>query len=208
MAEYTYSAQPANVGPFLDKVRSMGRPDKLTIKVIESLSFKSKNDRALLAVMKAVGLVDQSGVPTPRWNQFRSKQDGGAALAAGIREHYSALFALYPDAYQKDNEALHSFFSSNTSVGEGALKHMINTFKALCSKADFQGDLPMPDQFTPPGQDTPVVAGAQFRSGIAPYTVNVNIQLTLPENSDEKTFNEFFKSMKKHLLSDHGPESS
>ena len=89
------------------------------------------------------------------------------------------------------------------------MKLMINTFKALCSKADFQGSPPKPEQPAQPGQEPPIgVPAAAFQGGIAPYTVNVNIQLTLPENSDASTFDEFFKSMKKHLLSDDGSESS
>src|SRR5947207_4396833 len=134
-AEFVYTPNPAKIRPFLEKIRGAGKPDKVTLKTIQSLGFKSNNDRALLPIIKALGLVDGSGVPTARWSAFRSNPK--AAVAAGIREHYAKLFALYPDAYQKDTEALNSFFSSHTSVSAGTLKFIISTFKTLCSHADF-----------------------------------------------------------------------
>src|SRR5205809_6999310 len=130
-AEFIYMPNPARIAPFLEKIRAAGKPDKVTFQVIQSLGFKSTNDRPLLTVIKALGLVDGSGVATSRWSAFRSKPK--AAIAAGIREHYARLFSLYPDAYQKDNEALRNFFSSHTSVSEGTLKFIIATFKTLCS---------------------------------------------------------------------------
>src|SRR5438034_9261591 len=134
-AEFVYITNPAKIRPFLEKLAAAGKPEKVNLKTVESLGFKSTNDRALLPILKALALVDGSGVPTPRWSVFRSKPK--TAVAAGIREHYSKLFALYPDAYQKDNEALHSFFSSHTTVSSGTLKFIISTFKTLCSFADF-----------------------------------------------------------------------
>ena len=65
-SEFIYTAQPANVVPFLEKIRKAGVPPKVTLKTIESFGFKSKNDRRLLPVLKGLGLVDSSGAPTER----------------------------------------------------------------------------------------------------------------------------------------------
>jgi Family of unknown function (DUF5343) len=134
-AEFIYTTNPSKIPAFLEKLRAAGKPEKVTLQTIASLGFKSTNDRALLPILKGLGFVDGSGVPTQRWAAFRSNHK--AAIGEGIREHYAKLFSLYPDAYQKDNEALHSFFSTHTSVGEGALRYMISTFKTLCSLAAF-----------------------------------------------------------------------
>jgi len=202
-AEFIYITNPAKIGPFVEKIRAAGKPDKVNLKTIQSLGFKSNNDRPLLPIIKGLGLVDGSGVPTARWSTFRSNHK--AALAEGIREHYAKLFALYPDAYQKDTEALHSFFSSHTSVSATTLKFVISTFKALCSLADFsQG--PASIAITSPaaaGQigAPAVIAHSQPVVSAGPgLTVNINVQLTLPENADATTFEEFFKAMRKHLL--------
>ncbi len=202
-AEFIYITNPAKIGPFLDKIRAAGKPEKVTLKTIESLGFKSVNDRPLLPIIKALGLVDGSGVPTARWSAFRSSHK--AALAVGIREHYAKLFALYPDAYQKDTEALNSFFSSHTSVSAGTLKFIISTFKVLCSLADFSEESARNPGTSPPlaaHAGTPaVVAHRQpIVSAGSGVTVNINVQLTLPENADATTFEQFFKAMRQHLL--------
>lgn len=204
-AEFVYITNPAKIPLFLDKIRAAGKPEKVTLKTIQSLGFKSINDRPLLTIIKAIGLVDGSGVPTARWSAFRSTPK--TAVAAGIREHYAKLFALYPDAYQKDTEALNSFFSSHTSVSAGTLRFIINTFKTLCSQADFSGvsaSVPVTSQplTAPIGTPTVVAASQPIISGGPGLTVNINIQLTLPENADATTFEQFFKAMRQHLLNE------
>jgi hypothetical protein len=204
-AEFIYITNPAKIRPFLDKIRAAGKPEKVTLKTIESLGFKSNNDRALLPIIKAVGLVDGSGVPTPRWSAFRSNPK--PALAAGIREHYAKLFALYPDAFQKDTEALNSFFSSHTSVSAGTLKFIISTFKTLCSLADFSSEsasveIAAPAAIANAGAPAVVAHSRPIVSAGPGMTVNINVQLTLPENADAKTFDEFFKAMREHLLNE------
>jgi len=205
-AVFIYTPNPTKIRTFFDAIRTVGVPERVTLKTINSLGFKSLNDRALVPIIKALGLVDGSGVPTARWSQFRSKPK--AAIAAGIREHYARLFALHPDAYQKDTEALNSFFSSHTSVSKATLYSMISTFKALCSLADFTpesvsidatgsaaaGQLGVPAIVT---QSRPIVSAAP---GV---TVNINVQLTLPENADATTFEQFFKAMRDHLISEN-----
>jgi len=201
MAEFVYTPQPSSIPKFLTTIRGSGVPDKVTLKTIESFGFKSKNDRNLLPILKGLGLVDNSGVPTDRWRAFRSKQTGGVALADGIRGHYSRLFALYPDAYQKDTEALHSFFSSHTNLSDNTLKLVIATFRALCALADFEAESvtsPVPAQGTSPRGEVGVATAVVTAN--PGYTININIQLTLPENADTKTFEEFFKAMRKNLL--------
>lgn len=203
-AEFIYTPNPAKIRPFLEKIRGAGKPDKVTLKTIQSLGFKSNNDRGLLPVIKALGLVDGSGVPTTRWSEFRSDSKG--ALAAGIREHYAKLFALYPDAFQKDTEALNSFFSSHTSVSTGTLKFIISTFKTLCSLADFAAEsvsvapMPLPSAAGTVGTPAVVTHSKAIVSADPGVTVNINVQLTLPENADAKAFDDFFKAMRTHLL--------
>lgn len=201
-AEFIYLTNPAKIPPFIEKIRAAGKPDKVTLRTVQSLGFKSVNDRPLLPVLKALNLVDGSGVPTARWSEFRSHPK--VAVAQGIREHYAKLFSLYPDAYQKDKEALHSFFSSHTSVGASTLNFMIATFKALCSIADFQTAPVMPTPLSVPSADLGLPATIVHSRPVVTagpgWTVNINVQLTLPENADSKTFEDFFKAMRKNLI--------
>lgn len=207
MASYVYMTNPAKISKFLKTIQGAGVPKKLTYKHLESLGFKSNNDRPLTAIIKALGFTSSSGEPTERWSQYRHKAQSPIVLAQGIREHYMDLFNVYPDANLKDNEALNNFFSTHTTVGAGTVKLMIATFKTLVGLADFQADAPavsrppaeMTSEANGAGPDTIPIASPQVQAkgGLG---VNINIELALPENATAETFDAFFKSMKKYLL--------
>jgi Family of unknown function (DUF5343) len=211
MASYIYTTNSAKIGKLLEVIQSSGVPPKLTFQHLEALGFKSKNDRVLLTIIKALGFASSTGQPTERWQQYRNKSQGATVLAQGVREHYSELFKTYPDAHLKDSEALHNFFSTHTTVAASTLKLMIMTFKALVGLADFDTEA---STIAPVSSTTPPIAAAtgsqtggpqatglnlksQANGGV---TININIELALPENATQETFNAFFSSMKKHLL--------
>jgi hypothetical protein len=207
MAEFPYTPKPSSLPVFLDKIQSIGVPDKVTLKYITSIGFKSKNDRYISGILKRLGFTDSSGVPMERWKAYRDTRRGPAELASAIREAYADLFAVYPDAYRKDDEALGNFFTSSTSVGEKAVSMMVSTFKTLCGLADFTATprpSPVPPVPTTESQVSQAVAPAQLGEAVGVsqgITINVNIQLTLPETKDSSVYDSIFESLKKHLLS-------
>jgi hypothetical protein len=91
MADYPYTSNPARVKEFLQKIHKVGNPDKVTFKFLESLGFKSKNDRAILPVLKSLGFVDGTGIPTQRWKDYRSTAKAKSVMAAAVRSTYSSL---------------------------------------------------------------------------------------------------------------------
>ncbi len=202
MASYVYISNPSKITKFLETIQGAGVPPKLTIKHLESLGFKSINDRPLITIMKAIGFVSSSGEATERWQLYRNKNKAPIVLAQGIREHYATLFEVYPDAYLKDNEALRNFFGTHTTVGVGALNYMIATFKTLAGLADFKTETTVvSSESTEAVSDaTGGVTTKQQGQAKGDFAVNINIELALPENATAETYDTFFKSMKKHLL--------
>jgi len=205
-SEFIYAVNPTKLAGFFVKAAKAGVPEKVNLKTIESFGYKSKNDRRFLPILKGIGFIDQSGIPTPRWSLFRSSSTRRAAFASGIQEHYAKLFKLYPDAHQKDAEALHNFFSTHTKVGEATVKLIVATFQKLCALADFEqqpaqeGEPSITERIKGEPKGPPALSGNSPGSTSNPVTINLNIQLTLPENADSTTFDEFFKSMKTHLM--------
>lgn len=155
--------------------------------------------------MKELGFISASGEPTDRWQRYRNKQIAGTVLAEGIKEHYAELYKIYPDAHLRDNEALRNFFGTHTKVSASTLDFIVLTFKTICESADFSAEVPS----SPP---SPLTVGKsvvetqpQFKPSLlskekAGYTININIQLTLPNDATKETFDAFFESMKKHLI--------
>jgi hypothetical protein len=201
MEKYVYISNSTRIMSFLDKIQSTGYPNKLDRMLLESLGFKNSNDRPLIPMMKALGFVSSDGTPTERWKNYRDKASAGYVLAEGIREHYAELYKTYPDAHLQDNEALRNFFNTHSKVGKRAIDYMISTFKTLTENADFKAERPdILTQGQEPKQESPGrLPSRQIQN--QGYTININIQLTLPETTNTSTYDAIFLAMKKHLLS-------
>jgi hypothetical protein len=212
MATYPYVANPARAKALIQQLQDVGVPAKVTTNYLESLGYKSKNDRTFLGLLRAIGFIDASGVPTDVWRQYRNKSNAKVVIATALRTTYKDLFATYADAYRRDNEALRNFFSSHTSVGESALRFMVATFKTLSELGDFGAVITVDDDESDEADEENVDGAVTIskakgqkttRNGIGTsgVTVNINIQLQIPETEKSEVYDSFFAAMKKHLLS-------
>jgi hypothetical protein len=127
---FPYVASPDRLKSLLTKLAGeVGIPAKFDTKFLKTLGFTSSNDQRMLSAIKFIGLADQKGNPTDLWKKLRA--DSGSAVAMGIRQGYADLFSHFPDAHLKDDEALRSFFSAQTTLGAHAVAKMVSTFKAF-----------------------------------------------------------------------------
>lgn len=211
MANFPYLSNASRLKEFIQRIPEMGVPGKVTFQYLASVGFKSSNDRAILGVLRTLGFIDRAGVPTETWRKYRNKSQSKAVMAEAIRTTYKSLFSTYPDAPRKDNEALRNYFSSHTSVGEGALKFMVTTFKSLVELADFAAQVPGAAGEEEAEEQEEVEQEDGSRSdrrvrikrtgdGAGGLTININIQLQIPDTDKAETYDNFFAALKKHLL--------
>ncbi|MDI9643412.1 MAG: DUF5343 domain-containing protein [Archaeoglobales archaeon] len=203
MTKYPYVTVSGKLKGFFSKIQETGEPHKVTQKWLESIGFKSSNDRYILHLLKDLGFVDSNGVPTDLWKKYRNKELAPKVLAEAIKNAYKQLFDTYPDAYRKDKEALRNFFASETGLSERTVERIIQTFKALCELADFRevedrGTLKEESPHTVDAAHRPVQMTDVPAKGV---TINVNIQLQLPATSEEEIYDKLFRSLKRNLLS-------
>ena len=204
MPDVPYSTDPGSVIRFLERIPGSGVPEKVTLKYLPSVGFKSTNHRPIIRFLKTLGFLDTTGVPTQVWRDYRNKKNGPTVLAAAIRQAYSDLFNVYPDAERQDTEAIHNFFASNSDLAEGTLLLAVRLFGALCAKADFGTELALPEPAAPEapqtGAQTPPLPIAPTPAGQP--SVNINIELHLPPTDDASVYDKLFAAMKKHLFPD------
>jgi len=126
-------------------------------------------------------------------------------MADAVRHGYAGLFSTYPDADKRDDEALANLVRQNSNYGADTVARVVSSFKALCALSDFG----TPDHEDPPVVATanpPVVSPTDLVGGPQPPinpgqpVINLNVQLELPPQADEKFYDAFFAAMKKHLM--------
>lgn len=196
MAEYlyTYTSVTGKLRKFMKHIQSAGVPSKVTTSYLKSAGFKSSNDPQIIGVLKFIGFLDSTGVPTDVYKKYKGKADAPAVLGNTIKDAYAELFKMYPDAHQKDSEALYNFFSPRTTAGEQVVSAMVSTFRTLCTEAKFD----IPEAVL--GETGATAPPPPAASTLGLQSLTINLQLTLPETTDSAVYEEIFKAMKKHLL--------
>ena len=200
MADYPYALNTRKLRNFMSRIGEVGVPPKITVKWLEAAGLKSKNDRAIIGVLKFIDFINNDGVPTNEYKNYRGSEKGPLVLGLAIRKAYSELYEMYPEAHSKDSSTLENFFSTRSNLGAVARRAMVNTFQTLCGLASFET------------QPEIIVKGSELEeapfseSGIAQQrafgfqTLAINIQIALPETTNAAVYEEIFKAMKRYLL--------
>jgi hypothetical protein len=172
---------------------------------LKTLGFTSSNDASLIGVLKFIGLIDSSGIPTPVWNEYRGAKYK-QVLAGAIRTGYADLFATYPDANARSNTELSHVFSTSSSGGAQVISKTVATFKALVEEADWSaGSEPTTTSLSSGPLHHPAAEAAPPPPHHAPASrsggpeVHIDIQIHISPDSSHDQIDKIFESMAKHL---------
>lgn len=206
MTEFPYAAVPTKLESLLDKIKSVGIPETVSKTWLQSIGFKSTNDPSMLPVVEFIGLVDSSRQPTSNWTAFRQEVKSQYVLADAIKRGYSSLYEVHSDAHLCTDKDLQDFFKAHSTAGEQAIARTANTFKVLCSLADFNrisengaaifenGHQDMhgaPEALVP--QPTQIESPAP--------ALHIDIQVHISSDAPPEQIDKIFESMAKHIYS-------
>lgn len=90
----SYLIASKKAGEILSAIQRGQAPKRFTFGFLESLGFKSTNDRLIIPVLKSLGFLAASGEPTPRYFAYLDQTRAPRVLAEGIREAYADLFQI------------------------------------------------------------------------------------------------------------------
>src|SRR3954467_5914546 len=91
----SYTVKPGSVPAYFDALLDAQPPERFSVKFLENLGFTSTNDRLLIGILKDLGFLNRDGAPQQRYFDFLDRSQSRHAVAAGIREAFSDLFALH-----------------------------------------------------------------------------------------------------------------
>lgn len=203
----SYLTTTKNLQSIINSVISAKAPERFTNKFLEDLGFKSSNDRLIIGMFKALGLLDDSGQPLQRYYEFLDQTQMGKVMATGIQEAYEDLFNLRKDAQKLTNDEVKNKLKTLTQgqKSDKILGLMAMTFKAFCDIADW--DAPNLGSASPKNEThteapKPVMDTGHLINEAKHTDMNLhyNIQIHLPETTNMAVYDAIFQSLKKHLL--------
>ena len=206
----SYLQTTKNLQSIINSIIGAKSPERFTNKFLEDLGFTSSNDRLYIGVFKALGLLDEGGVPTQRYHELLDQSETGKVLALCIQDAYSDLFSLKRDAQNFSLDEVKGKFKTLTqgAKSENIISLMGNTFKALCDVADWTAPKTIKDSADLSSvelEDMPnKTTSHSLVSDITPKTnkmnLHYNIQIHLPETTNMSVYDAIFQSIKKHLI--------
>jgi hypothetical protein len=205
-AEIAYMNTSGNIKTIFDKIRSAGAPPKFTHEFLKAnLGFTSSNDRGVTKILRALGFIDDSSIPQPRYHDFRDAAKSGAAMAAGLRDGWAEVFLSDTTPCDKPTSQLKSMFQSLTGKSEPVAEKMASTFKALCALADFSALPPMGTPSVEIATDqakaadvTAMESGVQRPGSV--LALHSDVHVHLPPTTDVAVYTAIFRALKDELL--------
>lgn len=196
MNDYPYMMSNNKIQPIISKIQQAARPAKFTLDFLRTLGFTSTNDRAFIPLAKKLGFLMEDGTPTPLYDQLKDSTLTAKVLATQIRVLYADLFAINTELQRAPENEIKGAISRVTGKDEEGVVRIYNTFKALCSIADFSENIshsPAPEKVEEP-------APAAIPLSTKKNEFHYNIQIHLPATTDISVYNAIFKSLKDNLL--------
>jgi len=201
----SYLQSAKNVAPIFEAIQRASVPPKFTYDFFsKQLGFPSSSDRPMIPMFKAMGFIDDSGVPLDRYKRFRDPSQAGAALAEGMREAYVDVFAADQKAQNMSAEALKGLFIRLSGKSEPVAEKMATTFKALAAHANFDAvaATPPPDSQEQEQREEPLrEERLEDREELARSALRLHhdVHVHLPVSTDIAVYDAIFRSLRQNL---------
>lgn len=210
----SYLITTKNLVSFFNSLITAKAPDFFTQKFLESLEFKSTNDRLYIRLLKGIGFLDENAAPTEKYYKFLDQSQSKKVLAEAVKESYDDLFAVNIKANELSVQEVKNKLKTLTQGknSENVLDLMANTFKALVDYAEWDTAIKKgeekkeksPEQKAESVEKTPPIQEEieEEHTGEKLHKIQLhyNIQIHLPESRDQAVYDALFKSLRKHLF--------
>lgn len=201
-----YTSSPGVLRRVLEKIPTSEKPGIFNSDFLATvMETRGGAARPIIPILKATGLLSQTGAPTELYAQFQT--DAGRATAAlqASRNGFGEIFRRNQYAHKADEASLVDVIVAITGLPkkEGIVRYIMSTFQAFQDYAknareDEGGEETAEASHSP--DNAPAVpeqmGGLNGRLQLA-YNINV----VLPETTNVEVYNAIFRSLKANLLS-------
>jgi len=209
--DYPYVISNNKIGPILEKIEKAAKPTRFSQEFLKNLGFGASNDRAMIPLLRKLGFLNDSGVPTEYYDQLKDSTRHKTVLGDRIKALYADLFTLNTSIHKADESEIKGALSRITGKDELAVNRYYSTFKTLVGLAKFDGTAPATkdkskttDDSDDNGDDRDEDKDKNRKKDQKHLkaSFHYNIQLHLPATTDVSVYNAIFKSLRDSLLID------
>lgn len=194
---YMYTVK--NLGQMFEAIQKAQVPPRFTHDFLKTLGFKSTNDRSFINVLRGLGFLDTSSVPTQAYRDFRDKRAAGSVLGKQLRQAYRGLFLADEHAHELSVEDLKGKLATLTGKDQSVVQKMASTFKTLAGIANFR-EQAQQDKTAPAEEPVESPALEQMMPRPSTLAFSHTIYINLPATRDVTVYDAIFKSIREHLL--------
>lgn len=205
-----YMPTVGKVHEILNKIQNAALPESFGVDFLKDMGFTSSNDRAIIRVLKYLGMIDQAGRPQPSYREFMDHTKAKAVLAARLRATFDDLFTADKEAQTRSAGQLKGWFKTKTGAGEAVAEKMASTFKSLAEYADWTAvpaSVPATPTIQPPLEQEMKDSSSKVqvtvpRNGRPETAIGLvyRFEIHLPDTSNVDTFRAIFRAIKEELL--------
>jgi len=198
----TYLVAYGRTAEYFGAIQRGTAPTRFTTEFLENMGFKSKNDRALIPLLKSLNFIDESNAPTQLYRDFLDSTRAKIVLGRQILKAYEGLFELNRKAHKEKASALVGPVKSLANVSDPVANWMAQTFVNLCSLADIDGARSGEGSPEEEGVETSKIDMGKLIEPPPAQTfgLNYHIEIHLPNTTDIEVFRSIFKALREHII--------
>lgn len=221
MASHPYISGPGSVEQMIGYLRKTF-PATVTSETVKKFSLAPNNESYVINALQFIGVLDEEGKRTQKGHDVFVLGDGDfqKAFEGLIREAYKDLMEIRgDDAWTLPRKDLVSYFRTTDKTSEvigGRQAGLFQTFASLAGHAVSNGSgnggasksTAKPKQSKPKAVQTktpnlivsPPVGEKPGKDGRKDLALTVRIEINLPANGTQETYDMIFKSIRANLI--------
>lgn len=191
-------------------------PNVVNISYLKSLLNLSTDQSAvnLISPLKTFGLIDESGKPTERANEWRDDEKYASVCQEIVKEVYPIeLMDLYPDSQDLDKPNISNWFMAKSKIGQSAASLIAATFILLRNgnvntekstkktKVNSIGSTKKKIQVEPQAKvdNAPTLKSSQIEKSKNNLSMHIDLQIHISPEASAEQIDSIFSSISKHL---------
>lgn len=200
-----YTSSPGVLRRVLEKIPASEKPAVFTSDFLGTVMGATGGAaRPIIPILKATGLLNQTGGPTELYSQFQTDAGRPAAALQALRNGFGEVFRRNQYAHRAEEAALIDVIVAITGLPkkEGIVRYILTTFQAFQDYAKHARDDAKSEEGGDASQayDAPPPPAAQSCTSDSRLQLAYNINVVLPETTNVEVYNAIFRSLKANLL--------